>query len=399
MSIVATRAETKTRLGRISLRIIDAILALALTIVALLGVASQSDHGLTPLAALCCIAAGSSVAWRRRTPVIAVLVAVAALAAYTLFQDANSNAQMFQAMALDFYMLGRRANNGHRPSVVVVCLLYALAVLAAGAMRAGRQSTADITEAWIIFVGLPFAAGHTLTHRRTLTRELAETAESLEREQEASAALAAEEERNRMARELHDAIAHSLSVMVIQTSVARRKLAHDRPAALSALHVVQQSGRDALEELRRIMGVVRREDGLAGATLGLSQLDVLLTRSRAADFDVELCTEGSSAPLPPSLDLVAYRVVQEALTNAIKHAGGPTTVLVRVTRTARWLELEITDNGRGPALSGRNLSGSGYGLIGMYERIALFGGELWTGPGADGGFAVRARIPLTAAAL
>ena len=398
MSIVGARADTKARLGRVNPLVIDAILAVALMIFALRGVASQSSHGLTPLAVLCCIAAGSSVAWRRRTPVMAVLVAVAALAAYTLFQDANSNAQMFQAMALDFYMLGRRADDGHRAAVFVACLFCALAALSAGAIRAGGQSTADVTEAWVIFVGLPFAAGHTLTRRRILTRKLAETAKSLEREQAASVALAAEEERNRMACELHDAIAHSLSVMVIQTSVARRKLARDRPAALSALHAVQQAGRDALEELRQIMGVVHREDGLAGARPGLSQLDELLTRSRAAGLKVVLCTDGSSVPLPPSLDLVAYRVVQEALTNAIKHAGA-TNVLVRVTHGAGSLELEITDTGRGPAVSGRNLSGSGYGLIGMNDRVALFGGKLWTGPGVDGGFTVRARIPLTAASL
>lgn len=125
MSIVGARADTKARLGRVNPLVIDAILAVALMIFALRGVASQSSHGLTPLAVLCCIAAGSSVAWRRRTPVMAVLVAVAALAAYTLFQDANSNAQMFQAMALDFYMLGRRADDGHRAAVFVVCLFCA----------------------------------------------------------------------------------------------------------------------------------------------------------------------------------------------------------------------------------------------------------------------------------
>ena len=394
---MATRPKTPTRLGTSSLRVIDAVLAVILTIVALFGVASQSHHGLSPLAVLSCLAAGGSVAWRRQTPVMATLLVVTALAAYTLLQDAHSNAQMFQAMALNFYMLGRKANSGRGRAVVGVCLLYALGVLTAGALRAGGQSSADIAEAWIIFVGLPVAAGHTLTRRKALTRELAETAESLEREQELSAALAAEEERNRMARELHDAIAHNLSVMVIQTSAARRKLVHDRPTAQSALHVVQQSGRDALEELRRIVGVVHRDDDLAGAAPGLSQLDGLIARSRSAGLDVEIRSEGSSVPLSPGLDLVAYRVVQEALTNAIKHAG-PATVLVRVTFGTSSLELEITDSGRGGALSGRDLGGSGYGLVGMHERVALFGGQLSAGPGTEGGFVVQARLPLAAAA-
>ena len=293
-------------------------------------------------------------------------------------------------------MLGRRANSRHHPAVVAVCLIYGFAALTTGAVRAGGQSVADIVEACVIFVGLPFAAGHILTRRRMLIRQLAETAASLEREQQASAMRAAEEERNRMARELHDAIAHSLSVMVIQASASRRMLTHDRQAAEDALHVVQHSGREALEELRQIMGVVRRDDELASAPPGLSQLDALVARTRAAGLDVELRTEGTLVVLSPALDLVAYRIVQEALTNAIKHAG-PSRAVVRMGFDTSAIELDISDTGRGLTTATGEVSSSGYGLIGMRERVSLFGGELWAGPGREGGFLVHARIPLPAA--
>ena len=196
-----------------------------------------------------------------------------------------------------------------------------------------------------------------------------------------------------MARELHDVIAHSVSVMVIQCSGARSIALRDHEAALTALAVVERSGRDALVELRRIVGVLRRgSDELGGAAApGLSQLVALVDRARASGLPVELCVGGRRA-LSPGLDLVAYRVVQEALTNVIKHAG-PVPTVVNVKFTARELELEVTDTGRGPAPEREDRDGPGHGLLGMGERVALYGGELSAGPRARGGFEVRARIP------
>jgi signal transduction histidine kinase len=168
----------------------------------------------------------------------------------------------------------------------------------------------------------------------------------------------------------------------------------DPSAAHDALNVVIQSGREALEELRRIMGVAyRSNDGLDVAAPGLSQVDKLLLRTRAAGIPAQLRIEGDPYTLPPGLDLAAYRVIQEAVTNVIKHAG-PASVLIWLRFRAGCLELEITDSGVGPDAENLASSESRHGLIGMRERIALFGGELWTGPAEGGGFAVRARVPV-----
>ena len=196
-----------------------------------------------------------------------------------------------------------------------------------------------------------------------------------------------------MARELHDVIAHSVSVMVIQCSGARSVALRDHEAAQTALAVVESSGRDALVELRRIVGVLRRgSDELGGAAApGLSQLEALMDRARASGLPIELRV-GGWRKLSPGLDLVVYRIVQEALTNVIKHAGRVPTV-VNVSFTAREIELEVSDTGRGQARERGDPDGPGHGLLGMRERVALYGGELSVGPRPGGGFEVRARIP------
>ena len=199
-----------------------------------------------------------------------------------------------------------------------------------------------------------------------------------------------------MARELHDVVAHCMSVMVVQTSGARRVAASDLAAAREALKVVESAGREALVELRRIVGVLHRgDDEPAGASPGVEQLGVLVDRARAAGLPVELSVEGPRRSLPPGLDLVAYRIVEESLTNAIKHAG-PAQARVHVVLGGRDLVLEVTDSGRSPARRRRD-EGAGHGLIGMRERVRLYGGELHVGPRPGGGFEVRARIPLDGA--
>jgi signal transduction histidine kinase len=257
------------------------------------------------------------------------------------------------------------------------------------------SSVERVATNWTLFVGVPFAAGRAVGSRVALTRELRANAQRLEREQQERARHAAAEERNRIARELHDVVAHGVSVMVIQTQAARRVAVNDREAARDALSSVQSCGRDALMEMRRMIGVLRHGDEeLAGATApALSQLGALVARARAAGLPVELRIDGEARDLSPGLDLVAFRVVQEALTNALKHAG-PARALVRVTFTRGALELEISDTGRGPALADGDMDATGQGLVGMRERLVLYGGELQTGRARGGGFEVRARIPL-----
>ena len=204
------------------------------------------------------------------------------------------------------------------------------------------------------------------------------------------------EERAQIARELHDVIAHSVSVMVIQTAAARRLARKDYDAAGEALDAVANCGREALSEMRRMVGVLHRGDlDLAGPP-GLLQLQLLADRARASGLLVEVCIDGDPCPLPPMIDLVAFRVVQEALTNVVKHAGDA-HAQVKVAYTTRTLDIDVIDDGRGPGRPDPALEGTGRGLIGMRERLARYGGELQTGRGRGGGFHVRARIPLSEA--
>jgi signal transduction histidine kinase len=236
-------------------------------------------------------------------------------------------------------------------------------------------------------------------------------------EHEAATRRALDEERARIAGELHDVVTHNVSVMIVQAGAARQVLAADPAEATAALLAVEASGRAAMTELRSLLGLLSPAGtgdgpatgpGLGGAEAGLDlspqpglgQLQPLLDRLTAAGLPVELQVGGKPRALPPGLDLAAYRVVQESLTNVIKHAGKPQTI-VRLDYGDAELLVEVTDAGRpvpaaGPAPSA--VPGSGRGLLGLHERIALYGGELDAGPRPDGGWRVRARLPVDPAA-
>jgi signal transduction histidine kinase len=228
--------------------------------------------------------------------------------------------------------------------------------------------------------------GDNLRTRRAYLRELEARAERLEREQEESARRAAAEEQARIARELHDVLAHNVSVMVVQAAAANDVFETQPQRAREALQAIERTGRSALTELRRLLGRVRQTD--YAPQPGLAGLGALVEGVSAAGLPVTLRVEGELGDLPAGLDLSAYRIVQEALTNAIKHAGA-SAAEVRVRRTADEVELEVVDDGRGPSGNGR-----GQGLIGMRERASLLGGEVEAGPKPGGGFRVRATLPL-----
>ncbi|MEU6740802.1 sensor histidine kinase [Streptosporangium sandarakinum] len=207
------------------------------------------------------------------------------------------------------------------------------------------------------------------------------------------------EERARIARELHDVVAHNVSAMVMQAGAARLSLRPDQVTEREALHVVEETGRAAVEELRRTLGLLRtgaEDDGLAPQPT-LARLDDLAERMRAAGLDVRLSVEGEPSPLPVGLDLSAYRIVQAALDNTLRYAG-PTAARVRIAYRPRELLLEITDSG---PLDGRAgpAGGPGAGLVGVRERVALFHGSLSAGPEPGGGYGVRAAFPVASHAV
>jgi signal transduction histidine kinase len=252
------------------------------------------------------------------------------------------------------------------------------------------------STAWIL--------GSNLQARRLEHAELADRAVRLENDREQRARRAVSDERSRIARELHDVVAHNVSVMVVQAAGARRTLDRDPARAKEVLAGIEETGRQALTEMRRLLGVLRTDDDATNSRApqpGVSRLDDLVDNVRAAGLPVQLTVEGIPKALSAGVDLSAYRIVQEALTNSLKHAG-PAVADVVLRYDVNTLEVTVRDTGRGSAAAleatpdGGN--GAPHGLVGMRERVALFGGELHAGPRPGGGFEVVARLPVEPAA-
>jgi signal transduction histidine kinase len=247
---------------------------------------------------------------------------------------------------------------------------------------------------WIgAFIAVAWTTGFVLSRRAQQAREMAARASLLEREQLAAADRAVTEERQRIARELHDVIAHSVSVMTVQAGAVRRLLKPEQEKERQALETVEATGREALTEMRRLVGLLREQGAMPefSPQPGMATVESLLDGVRAAGLPVELDVEGNPRELPPGVDLAAYRVIQEALTNALKYAG-PAHAWVTVHWADGELELEIANDGR--EASGAN--GGGHGLAGMRERVSLYGGRIETGSRDGGGYVVRAHLPLEA---
>jgi signal transduction histidine kinase len=254
----------------------------------------------------------------------------------------------------------------------------------------------------LLLIPVLFAVGWLVgfaLHERAEQMEAAEQrAASAERERESAARVAVAEERARIARELHDIVAHAMSVMVLQVGAVRHRLPAHRREDREALQSVEQAGRTVLAEMRRLLDAMRRdEDEMELAPQpGMQNLTRLLDDVRAAGLDVQFDVHGEPVPLSPGLDLSAYRILQEGLTNTLKHAHAQhADVHVRYGKDR--LELEVRDDGRGPMGQVDHEQRHGHGLVGIGERVKIYGGDLTTGASATGGFALRARLPLDAA--
>jgi signal transduction histidine kinase len=262
-------------------------------------------------------------------------------------------------------------------------------------LRPLRMEPAYFVVLLLMTVLLCLAVGRTVHNRRAYIAALEGRTREAERNQQALAAQAVADERRRIARELHDMVAHHVSVMGVLATGSRRTLHRDPAATDEALATIEETGRTALRELRRLLDVLRTEQEPAGELApqpGLAHLAGLVEQVREAGLPVSLKIEGEEGSLDPGVALTIYRIVQEALTNALKHAGAATAE-VRLDIGTYWLNLEISDTGRGPRLGGGPV---GHGLLGMRERVMLYGGTLRTGPRPGGGFRVSARIPVDA---
>jgi signal transduction histidine kinase len=383
---------------RLDPRVVDAAGAAVLGVVAAV---SEMSHSHPYVAVPAGMVLAATVAVRRVVPVAAVVVAGGAV---TVLSQADQAPLAIGPVifVLDYYSLGRRPGGRWSGWLDLVLLAFPAIAVSGDPNTSGPGGTLilDVLSVWAFFFALPYGAGRAVRSRTTMNAELRVNAERLEQQQRERARQAVIEERTRIARELHDVVAHSVSVMVIQTAAARAVARRDPVAAATALGSVESCGRDALVDMRRMVGVLHRSDVelLSGTTPGLSQLGSLAERARASGLPVQVTVEGEARQLPPALDLVSFRIVQEALTNAIKHAG-PARALVRVTFMPDFLQLEIVDTGRGPLQRPAPADAVGHGLVGMRERLSLYGGELRTGHRSGGGYEVLASIPLAEVAI
>jgi signal transduction histidine kinase len=324
-------------------------------------------------------------AFRRRAPATVLLVCMGVVILHALNGVDIDAIYLPLALYPAFYSVG--AHRPLRPGAAAVTVAL-LALLADALIE-------DVPVGDFLFIALLgvslWAAGAGIRARIRAAVEAQTRARLAEERQQRTAAAAVAAERGRIARELHDVVAHSVSVMVMQAGALRRMLPPDQPQALEVVGTVERTGREALVELRRMLGLLR-DDGdrvpLAPQP-GLARIPELVDSTEAAGVPVTLDMDEPPAVLSPGVDLCAFRIVQESLTNVIKHAG-PASVRVGVRFPAGAVAVEVVDDGRG----GEPVGDGGHGLLGMRERVAVFGGELSLGPQPSGGFAVRATLPL-----
>jgi signal transduction histidine kinase len=327
-----------------------------------------------------------SLAWRRREPIAVAAVVMAALT----FLGFVSN-------TLDHVVFPIAAVVLATYSVAVYCELRGALIGAAVVLVPAfvLEAMVDGEFGNFFFIAVMIAsvwtAGRAVRSTSFRAAMVADRAVLLEREAEERAREAVADERARIARELHDIVAHSVTTMVVQAGAERRVLNGAQPSTQEALLAIEKAGREALAEMRRLLGMLSRDDEELALRPrpSMAHVDALVDQARAAGLPVELAVEGKPVALPPGVDLSAYRIVQEALTNTLKHAG-PAEATVTVRYVEHELRLEIADTGSGPT----NTDGEGHGLIGMRERVDLYGGDLDAGSRVGHGYAVRARLPL-----
>jgi signal transduction histidine kinase len=326
------------------------------------------------------------LALRRRAPTVGLLVIVA-------------------AGRLQPLVGGTFRNGGTVPILVLLLAMYSVAagkdvrgaLVGGGLAVAVLVTTPPVTPSDLIYrlalVTVPWVLGRVVRDRQERAEGLEVRAKRIQMEQDAKIEVATEEERARIARELHDIVAHSVGVMVIQASGAQKVLDKRPQQAREALQSIEVTGRQALDELQRVLGILRTDSDGESLTPqpSLRHLDTLLEQIRQGGLPVEATIEGDVRQLPPGIELAAYRIVQEALTNSLKHAGKAKAELT-IRYRAHDLQVEICDDGRGPSPTAAN--GSGHGLVGMRERVSLYGGTLAAGPLPGGGYSVRAALPL-----
>ncbi|NEE04281.1 sensor histidine kinase [Phytoactinopolyspora halotolerans] len=368
-------------------RVADALVTAVTAVTVMVPPAVADPANISPLGWLVMAVASAAVFFRRDYPLVVTVVTLAASSVYLLSPDTDGPIVVTFAIGIYTLMATGRLAAG--------VLIGALAVVATfyGEYGSDAENLGDLGvlffAGWLLSV---MAIGGAVYNRRAYLLEAERRMAEADRNREQEVRRRTIEERLRIARELHDALGHTISLINVQASAALHRMEKDPEQAGAALGTIKESSQEALQELRTTLGVLRQVDEEAPTAPAprLSRLADLVDRAGGGEFSVELHVVGEPPPaLPQAVDLAGYRIVQEALTNVARHSGARTTT-VRVRYSADEVVLEIADDGRGASPS----AGVGSGILGMTERAGSVGGELHAGPRPGGGFEVRARLPL-----
>jgi signal transduction histidine kinase len=365
---------------------VDTALAMVVFAASVVNVAAQDAEGTSaiPVAGFFLLAIGSvALAWRRRWSLAALGVALALSVTWTVF-DYPGNPVFHILVSL--YAVGRYCPEGR---ISLAALAVALAVVGTIQVADGDPFS-DVAFALVVTT-LPWYVGRRIRIRAYYAAVARERAEHLEWKRATEAERVIADARADIARELHDVVAHNVSVMTVQAGVARLVVADDPERAREAIGSVEEAGRRALDELRHLLGVLRPETaaGELGPQPVLNQVHELVDQLRQTGMKISL-TAAVPSELPVRVNLFAYRIVQEALTNVLKHGGVDAAAQVRLEEADGHLDIEVTDTGTATTI----LPGSGQGIVGMQERAILLGGTFKAGPRPGGGFRVAARLPI-----
>ena len=357
-----------------------------------------SERSADWLAMLLVVGASVPVLWRRAAPRIGLPVATAFVVPYWVLDYPGA---VDVVLWLLFYAATRHGGADRRRvwQVVGLCLAVILGIAIVGVI----VPTEDLP--WVAIVGIfiihgmAAVVGEALYQRSQYVAELEQRAAALEADRRFQTTLAAAEERSRIAREIHDIIAHGMSSIVVQAQGAQRLVDHDPDRAREVLSTIEAIGRNSVDEMRRLLGVLRDDEAEAALSPqpGLHQLGELARHAEDAGIELAIDVRGQQRPLPPGLDLTSYRVVQEALTNVMRHAGRPARADVVIVYGVDAIDIDVVDDGLGAAAS-PSTAGSGHGLVGMRERVEIYDGVLDAAPRAGGGYRVHASLPIPAAA-
>lgn len=373
----------------------DAVLATTAFVLEVIGILARAVQesnefslsmlGDVPTATYILLAASSvALLWRRSAPLVVLAVTLAASLVWDVMNLDNGPSL---AIIVSLYGVGRYIAHD-RTSFLAVAASMIIAI--ANDLIEGEEVSVIGLSIGLVF--LAWYVGRRVKGRRAYLALIEERAEYLERERVAEARRAVDEERTRIARELHDLVAHRVSMITVQAGAAQTVAVSDPERAMRAMGAVEEAGREALEELRQVLGVLRAADerDTLGPIHGLREIPRLVEEMNAAGIGVSLSADEIPDTLPTRVDLASYRIVQEALTNVVKHAGPDPSAEVRLSSDGRLLTIEVADRGVGTS----TLPGSGQGLVGMRERATLLGGSFEAGPRRDGGFRIMAQLPL-----